>query len=140
MTTSLGHRYFMSVDHRRDVSVCEAAASWYDSVYRPVMNVADRHRLAEHLPGWTETDVYLVLTRLWLDLDVDGQPAGPERAADALLTDAGPYTAKRSGGGHRTRRWSKSRRGRARRARRFLHVIRGGRRRRPVPSAPTDPD
>src|SRR5215472_5918407 len=130
----------MSVDQGRDVPVREAAASWYDSVYRPVMAVAQRHRLLEHLPGWTEADVYLALTRLWLDLDLDGQPAGPERAADVLLADAAPYTAKRSRGGHRTRRWSGSRRGRARRARRFLHVIRGGRRRRPAESAPTDPD
>jgi len=136
----LGHRYFMSVDQRRDVSVREAAASWYDSVYRPVMKVAERHRLAGHLPGRTETDVYLALTRLWLDLDLDGQPAGPERAAHALLTDARPYTAKRSHGGVRTWRWNGSRRGRARRARRLLHVIRGGRRRRRARSAPTDPD
>ena len=119
----LGHRYFMSADQGRDVAVREAAASWYDSVYRPVMAVAERHQLAEHLPGWTETGVYLA--RLWLDLDLDGQPALPERAADALLTAAEPYSAERSRGGHRKRPWNGSRGGRARRARRFFHVIRG---------------
>jgi len=97
----IGHRYFMSVDEEREVSLREAAASWYDSVYRPVMNVAQRHRLSEHLPRWTETDIYLALTRLWLDLDLEGQPAGPERAADALLADAKPYAPRR---GRRHRR------------------------------------
>jgi ParB-like nuclease domain len=91
----LGHRYFMSVDEKREVSLREAGASWYDSVYRPVRNVAQRHRLSEHLPRWTETDIYLALTRLWLDQDLQGQPAGPEHAADALLADAKPYAPKR---------------------------------------------
>ena len=134
----LGHRFFMSVDNGRDVPLREAAASWYDSVYRPVMAVAERHRLAEQLPGWTEADVYLALTRLWLDLDLDGRPAGPESAADALLTDAGTYGPQRSRGGHRTGGWNGRRRGRARGARRFLRVISGGRRRRPARSAPAD--
>lgn len=134
----LGHRYFMSVDHGRDVPLREAAASWYDSVYRPVMAVAERHRLAERLPGWTEADVYLALTRLWLDLDLDGRPAGPESAADALLTGAGPYAPERRRGGHRTGGWNGRQRGRARGARRFLRVISGGRRRRPARSVPAD--
>lgn len=134
----LGHRFFMSVDNGRDVPLREAAASWYDSVYRPVMAVAERHRLAEQLPGWTEADVYLALTRLRLDLDLDGRPAGPESAADALMTDAGTYGPQRSRGGHRTGGWNGTRRSRARGARRFLRVISGGRRRRLARSAPAD--
>jgi len=128
----LGHRYFMSVDQGRDVPVREAAASWYDSVYRPVMAVAQRHRLLEHLPGWTEADVYLALTRLWLDLDLDGQPAGPESAAGVLLTDPGPYAPQPSRGGHRAQPRNGRRKGRVRGAQRFLGVIGGGRRRRPA--------
>jgi hypothetical protein len=92
----LGHRYFLSAQQERQVSVSEAAASWYDSVYRPVMAVAERHELAAQLPGWTETDVYLELTKLWLDLDEEGQPAGPDNAAEALLSD--PETPRRRPG------------------------------------------
>ena len=73
-----GHRYFLSLDRGEEVPLPDAAASWYDRVYRPVMAVAEHHRLAEQFPGWTEADLYLELTRLWLDLDVEGQPAGPE--------------------------------------------------------------
>jgi uncharacterized ParB-like nuclease family protein len=103
----LGHRYFLSVEAGEEVSVPHAAASWYDSVYRPVMDVARRHRLAEELPGWTDADIYLALTRLWLDLDREGQPADPEHAAEKLLSDAGQ---------RRGRTLGRRRRDRARRA------------------------
>src|SRR5262249_29146029 len=103
----LGHRYFMGVEQGRQVPLPEAAASWYDTVYRPVMEVARRHDLAAHLPGWTETDIYLALTRLWLDLEQEGRPPGPEQAAAALLEAAAPYApagSRRGGGGRRPRR------------------------------------
>jgi uncharacterized ParB-like nuclease family protein len=122
----LGHRYFVSAERGCEVSLAEAAASWYDCVYRPVMAVAERHRIADHLAGWTETDIYLALTRLWLDLDQDGQPAGPEPAAEALLTDAEPYAPALARDGPR-RRSAIS--GSAARARRLLRAI-GSRRRR----------
>ena len=104
----LGHRYFMSIDGEREVPLPEAAASWYDAVYRPIMGVAERHHLAEHLPGWTETDLYLALTRLWLDLDLEGRPTGPERAADALLAEAQPFALRRGLRPHRRKRAPRS--------------------------------
>ncbi len=102
----LGHRYFLGIDEGRDVSMPEAAASWYDLVYLPVMAVAERHQLASHLPGWTEADIYLALTRLWLDLDQEGRPSGPESAAEALLDEAAPSAGRGSG---RRPRWLRGR-------------------------------
>jgi hypothetical protein len=81
----LGHRYFLGLDRGYEVSIPEAAMSWYDSVYTPVMNVARSHQLMERLPRWTETDIYLALTRIWLDLQEEGLPAGPESAASLLV-------------------------------------------------------
>jgi hypothetical protein len=92
----LGHRYFASAEQARRLTLPEAAASWYDTVYRPVMAVAEHHRLAEQLPGWTEADIYLELTRLWLDLDEEGRPSGPDGAAEALLTDVAPPERRRT--------------------------------------------
>jgi uncharacterized membrane protein YgaE (UPF0421/DUF939 family) len=83
----VGHRYFLGVDRGHEVSVPAAAVSWYDSVYRPLMDVAGDHDLQSRLPGWTDADIYLALTRLWHDLDEEGRPAGPEDAAAALLAD-----------------------------------------------------
>jgi uncharacterized membrane protein YgaE (UPF0421/DUF939 family) len=80
-----GHRYFLGIERGQEPPIPEAAASWYDSVYRPLMEVARTHRLGERLPGWTETDIYLALTKLWLDLEEEGLPAGPESAATLLV-------------------------------------------------------
>jgi uncharacterized membrane protein YgaE (UPF0421/DUF939 family) len=96
----LGHRYFLGLERGREVPIQEAAASWYDSVYRPLMEVATRHRLRDRLPGWTEADVYLALSKLWLELEGEGRPAGPEVAARALLADPKAARAPRS---HRPR-------------------------------------
>jgi uncharacterized membrane protein YgaE (UPF0421/DUF939 family) len=90
----LGHRYFLGREGR-EVSVPEAAASWYDSVYRPLMDVARAHDLHERLPGWTDADIYLELTRRWLDLEEEGRPAGPEGAAGALLAEQERATSPR---------------------------------------------
>src|SRR2546430_1215413 len=105
-------------------------------VSRPVMEVAERHRVADQLPGWTEADVYLALTRLWLDLDQEGRLAGPEGAVEALLSGEEPHLSRAGLSAHRARRLRRRRRlereavagsGR-RRARRLPQVGRGGRR------------
>jgi uncharacterized ParB-like nuclease family protein len=84
----LGHRYFMGIEKGAPVSVPEAAASWYDNVYTPIAEVIRKHKVLEQLPGWTEADVYVEITRRWLALSQAGKPAGPHPAAHALLHDA----------------------------------------------------
>src|SRR2546429_535723 len=105
-----GHRYFLGMEQDREVPMSEAVASWYDLVYRPVMEVAERHRVADQLPGWTEADVYLALTRLWLDLDQEGRPAGPEGAVEALLSGEEPHLSRAGLSAHRARRLRRLRR------------------------------
>ncbi len=83
----LGHRYFMSMERGEEISVPDAAASWYDSVYRPVMDAAQRHGLTALLTDWTEADVYLALTRLWLDLSERGSAGGLHEAVHALIAE-----------------------------------------------------
>ena len=84
----LGHRYFMGLEAGHQVSVVEAAASWYDNVYTPIAEVIRKHRVLEQLPGWTEADVYVEITRRWLALSNAGKPTGPHPAAHALIEDA----------------------------------------------------
>jgi len=83
----LGHRYFLGLERGREVPVSEAAASWYDNVYTPVVKVIRKHRVLEQLPGWTEADLYVEITRRWLQLSEEGEPAGPEPAVHQLLDD-----------------------------------------------------
>lgn len=100
----LGHRYFMSLERGQEVPLPDAVADWYDSVYRPVMEVVRRHRTAEHLPDWTEADLYLAVTRCWLELGGEGQSTGPEVASAALVEDAARKPAK-SAVPEMVRRW-----------------------------------
>jgi hypothetical protein len=83
----LGHQYFMGLERGRQVSLPEAAASWYDTVYTPIAKAIRRHKVLEQLPGWTEADVYVEVTRRWLALSEAGQEAGPHPAVHELLND-----------------------------------------------------
>jgi hypothetical protein len=83
----LGHRHFQEIERGHEVSLPEAAASWYDNVYVPVAEVIRKHRILEHFPSWTEADLYVEITRRWLELSVAGQPSGPDNAARSLLAE-----------------------------------------------------
>jgi hypothetical protein len=87
MAHIIGHRYFLSLEQHRDVAVPEAAASWYDHVYHPIAEAIRRHKVLEQMPGWTEADLYVEITRRWLELSKEGEPAGPDPAIQALLSE-----------------------------------------------------
>jgi uncharacterized ParB-like nuclease family protein len=82
-----GHRYFLSLEQHRDVPLQEAAASWYDHVYSPIAQAIRKHRVLEQLPGWTEADLYVEITKRWLALSREGEPAGPDPAIQDLLAE-----------------------------------------------------
>jgi ParB-like nuclease domain len=83
----LGHRYFLELEQHRDVPLAEAAASWYENVYTPIAKVIRKHRVLEQLPGWTEADVYVEITKRWLELSEEGARAGPDPAVQSLLDE-----------------------------------------------------
>jgi uncharacterized ParB-like nuclease family protein len=83
----LGHAYFMGLEQGRSVPLKEAAASWYDHVYRPIEDAIRKHHVLERLPGWTEADVYVEIARRWLELGEGGAPAGPDPAVRDLLAE-----------------------------------------------------
>lgn len=83
----IGHQYFMQLEQHREVSLQDAAASWYDNVYHPIALAIRSHKVLEQLPGWTEADLYVEITRRWLALSQEGEPSGPDPAIDALLAE-----------------------------------------------------
>jgi hypothetical protein len=86
----LGHRYFLGLQQYREVSVAEAAASWFDMVYQPIARLIHEYGILEHFPGRTEADLYLWITARWLELSRSQQPAGPAEAiADILFETEG---------------------------------------------------
>jgi ParB-like nuclease domain len=83
----LGHRYFLGLEQGREVPLAESAASWFDKVYMPVIKLIRKYRVLELMPGWTEADLYVEITRRWLLLSEEGAPAGPDPALHSLLDD-----------------------------------------------------
>lgn len=82
----LGHQYFLGLEGR-EATLPEAAGSWYDTVYLPITELIRRHRVLEQLPGWTEADVYVEITRRWLELSEAGEESGPHQALHSLLDE-----------------------------------------------------
>jgi len=62
-------RYYMGLEQQQDVSLPEAAVSWYDTVYRPIVEAIRATDILKEFPGRTETDLYLWVAyhreRLW---------------------------------------------------------------------------
>ena len=83
----VGHGYFIAREQKREVPIQEAAASWYDHVYVPVTEAIRKYRVLEQLPGWTEADLYVEITRRWLELSQSGKASGPDSAVEALLKE-----------------------------------------------------
>ncbi|HEV2967947.1 MAG TPA: ParB N-terminal domain-containing protein, partial [Candidatus Dormibacteraeota bacterium] len=83
----LGHGYFLGLELGHPVPLPEAAASWYDHVYKPVAAAIRKHKVLEQLPGWTEADLYVEITRRWLKMSQVGQAAGPDPAVLGLLEE-----------------------------------------------------
>ena len=84
------HRQFMEVAEERTVSLQEAAASWYDTVYLPAAGLIRDVALAQSFPEQTETDLYLWMCAHRAALaDALGWEVEPEMAAADLLRQFG---------------------------------------------------
>ena len=55
------HRFWLSQTEQREVTLEEAAAHWYDQLYRPVIEGMQELGLLRDFPNRTETDLYLWL-------------------------------------------------------------------------------
>jgi len=53
------HRYYLGLEQRRDVPLEEAARSWHDSVYQPVVEAIRESGVLREFPTRTEADLYL---------------------------------------------------------------------------------
>jgi len=76
------HRYFMGIDYKRDISEEEAITHWYDTVYRPVIDIIRESGILKEFPGKTEGDLYLwVLDHQHYLESEEGVPLNPPEDA-----------------------------------------------------------
>ncbi len=55
------HRAVLEQTEHRPVTMEEAAANWYDNLYRPAVTLIRKYGVLDHVPGRTEGDLYLWL-------------------------------------------------------------------------------
>lgn len=84
------HRYYVSQERGEELSKDEAATSWYDNVYLPMVETTRQHGILNYFPGRTEADLYLWIMQHRRSLkDVSGFDPGPELATLDYATQFG---------------------------------------------------
>ena len=61
------HRYYLGTERQADVDHDDAAVSWHDSVYRPLVEAIEEEGLLSQFPAMTAADLYLRVSEYqWL--------------------------------------------------------------------------
>lgn len=85
------HRHFLGNEQEREVPYGETVASWYDSVYLPVITPIREMAIMHDFPGRTEADLYLWLAEYRAELqDELGWEVQADTAATSLASRASP--------------------------------------------------
>lgn len=57
------HRYYLMGKWKKNVDLQEAASSWYDSIYQPMVDLITKNGILKHFPHRTEADFYIWISR-----------------------------------------------------------------------------
>ncbi len=80
------HRSIMEQTEGRSISIPEAAANWYDNVYRPAVTLIRKYGILEHADGRTEADLYLWLVDYLSEIRQQyGEQSETRSFSDALV-------------------------------------------------------
>ncbi len=62
----LVHKYYINQEIKdREITLKEAATSWYRNVYSPIIEAIEKEHLLAQFPGSTEGDMYLWMVKKW---------------------------------------------------------------------------
>lgn len=61
----LVHKYYISQRARKEIPFHDALVSWYEGVYRPIIDIIVAERLYERFPGRTPSDLYVWIVKHW---------------------------------------------------------------------------
>lgn len=64
----LVHKYYINQNQTEEISFEEAAKSWFDNVYMPIVREIRHEHLLSTFPGHTEGDLYMWIVRHWDNL------------------------------------------------------------------------
>ena len=79
------HRWYLNEGQNQEIPFDEAAASWYDHVYSPLVEFICDQDILSHFPGRTEADLYLWILEQQASIrDVFGKDISLEEAIEYL--------------------------------------------------------
>lgn len=77
------HHYYLGTERQADVSYDDAVQSWYDNVYRPLVDAIEAQGLRRQFPQMTAADLYLLVSEYqWLVRQAAQADVGSDEARD----------------------------------------------------------
>ena len=85
------HQYLLGSEHERPFSWDEAVVSWYDTLYLPLVEKINQHRVLKRFPGRTQADLYVWMMdhHHYLRQEL-GRDVGFERSVQDYVEDYSP--------------------------------------------------
>ena len=77
----LVHKYYINQKIDHEITMKEAAQSWYKNVYTPIVQAIREEHLLAGFPGSTEGDMYLWIVKRWDELKREGKENLPIKEA-----------------------------------------------------------
>jgi hypothetical protein len=85
-----GHKYFINQHYNSELSLDQAIVSWYNNVYKPIVDIIQEERILSRFPGRTPGDLYLWIVKHWHQLKMQyGQDFPLHEAARDFSTKYG---------------------------------------------------
>jgi len=60
-----GHKYFLNQGHNREIDFLQAASSWYNNLYKPIILIFEQENIISRFPGRTMSDLYMWIIKHW---------------------------------------------------------------------------
>jgi hypothetical protein len=90
------HRWYLGEQRRADVPYKEAVASWYDTIYLPLVKILHEEKVIKHFPGRTAGDLYLwTIEYLWYRREAYKDEYAFEEAAHQFIRNYSVWPVER---------------------------------------------
>ena len=61
----LAHKYFLNQNKEEELLLEEAIVSWYNDVYRPIIEIIEENKIGLNFPGRSSSDLYVWIVQHW---------------------------------------------------------------------------
>ena len=85
----LVHKYYINQNVKGEISFEDAAKSWYENVYAPIVRQIREDNLMFYFPGNAEGDLYMWLVRRWDEMKKVKKDASIQEASRKLRKESG---------------------------------------------------